>query len=391
MKIINIIVLLSLSISIYAQTEIKFALFGGGDYSMLKAPADSISVSSNINALAGAELIYLLKNNNQLHLGSSIFTKSSTNVKHIKYNNTFVSLNANYYWGFSKNVYFTVGPQYSVIIKSNTRHGSEIEDLDGYNSYLSVNAGINLRLQSHLNLGVAYEYPINNPKLAAWPSLKVSISLLIDKGLFKVSEKDNRKVYAQKNIQTLKKTALLVRLRGYKKQIAAYQEKGDTVMVNLMKKKRDEQNQSIVDAFASEFSFCPVYFFYNYDTKKIRNKEYTNVFVNKDLRIDPAIEFNLDTFLIGELGYTTIDTTSIFGHNGIARDSDNQLTDRAVYSKSNDFSNYGFSIRNQDFYVIPHPFPSFISGYFTVIKRSNKSMVSILNERLLDYYRGKKK
>ncbi len=390
MRIFSVAILLSLSINLFAQTEAKFALFGGGDYSMLKPPADSISVSSNFNALAGIEVIYDLKNNNQIHIGSSLFTKSSTNKSHLKYNNTFVSVNANYYQHLSKKLYFTIGPQYSVIIKSNTRHGSEIKDLDGYNSYFSINTGINLQLQSHLNLGLTYEYPINNPKLTAWPSLKVNVSLIIDKELFKVKEKQNRKAYAHENIQILKKTALLVRLRGYKKQIDAYSNRGDTTMVKLMKKKRDDYNQSIVDAFASNFDFCPVYFFYNYDTKKIKNKDFSNVFINKNLEIDEGIKFDLDTFLIGELGYATIDTSSVAGHNGVSRDSDDKLTDREVLTKSNDFSNYGLSIKNQDFYVIPKPFPNYISGYFTFFKRSNELIVGILNKQLKDYYQGKK-
>ena len=173
--------------------------------------------------------------------------------------------------------------------------------------------------------------------------------------------------YTQGKIHELRNTALLVRLRGYQKQISAFEKQENASMVKLMKSKRDELNQSIIEAFNSEFDFCKVYFFYNYDTQKIKNKDFENVLVNKDLKIDDSIEFDLDDFLIGEIGYAFHELDTI--------------------TTSTDFSNYGFHIRNQDFQMVLKPFPGFTSGYFAFVKRSKKRIIRKANTRLHNYYR----
>ena len=342
-----------------AQSDFKINLFGGPDFSLLQPPADSIDVDFAVTIFGGVEMLYDISDKNHIRFGSSIFNKRSTTEKQLQFNNTFVSVFANYHFKLAKSVYLFGGPQYSILLQSNTVHGTVKEDISGYDSYMSVNAGIDFRLQSHLNVGVIYEYPINNPKLANWPSIKVKLSLLIDKELFKLNEKKKKRAYSEVKLQELKETALLVRLRGYKNQIDILEGKGDSSRVKLIKQKRDEHNRSIVDAFNSEFNYSPVYFFYNYDTEKIKNKEFENVFLNKDLKIDSSIVFSLDSFLVAELDYTKLDSTT-------------------------DFSNYGLSIKDQDFEVLPKPFPRFVSGYTAFIRKSPKAIVRKLNNRLYD-------
>ena len=206
--------------------------------------------------------------------------------------------------------------------------------------------------------------------------------------------KKKKTEYTQAKIHELKNTALLVRLRGYKKQIAAFEEQGNASMVKLMKSKRDELNKSIVDAFASEFDFCPVYFFYNYDTQKIKDKDFENVFVNKNLKIDSSIEIKFENFLIGEIGYAfheldTITNIDVHPNSKIEsnkRDEGNRVAmNLPVHSTSTDFVNYGFHIRNQEFLIIQKPFPGFTSGYFAFVKRSNKVVIRKTNIRLHSY------
>lgn len=358
LQIYIILFISTISISL-AQTDLKVSLFGGPDFSLLQPPSDSIDVDFATTVFGGVELLYPISDKNHIRFGSSVFNKRSTTSDQLQFNNTFVSVFANYHFRLTKHIYFFGGPQYSILLQSNTVHGTIKEDISGYDSYMSVNAGVDFQLQSRLNLGVIYEYPINNPKLATWPSLKVKLSFTIDKELFKIKEKKRRRAYSEVKLQELKKTALLVRLRGYKNQISSLEEKGDTLRVKLIKQKRDEQNRSVVNAFSSDFDYCPVYFFYNYDTKKIKNKDFKNVLLNKNLEIDSSIVFNLDTFLVGELDYTKLDSTT-------------------------DFSNYGFSIKDQNFEVLPKPFPRFVSGYVAFIRKSPRAIIGKLNDMLYD-------
>lgn len=386
MKTYSLIFLFALSIFAFAQDDLRVGLYGGPDFSLLAPPADSILVESMITPFFGLEMLYPLQKNNHIRFGGFYSMKSSKSLNNIKYRNNFISVYANYHYNISKSFFLTIGPQYSVLLSANSLNGAIKESIPGYDSYMSVNAGIDFQLQSHLNLGVIYEYPITNSKLATWPSIKVKLSLIIDKQLFKIDKKVSNKEYSKVKLQELKRTALLVRLRGYKKQIDAYSERGDTAMVKLMKQKRDEHNQSIIDAFATEFDFCPVYFFYNFDTKKIKDKDFKNVFVNKSLEIDGTIEFDLDTFLIGELGYTLTDTMLSPSHVDRYKNRHNMSEGYVSYDQvESDIGHYGFNIRNQDFVFLDKPFPGFISGYFAFLRRSDDVVIKKLNIELYKF------
>ena len=143
----------------------------------------------------------------------------------------------------------------------------------------------------------------------------------------------------------------------------------------------------IINAFNNKFDFCPVYFFYNYDTKKIKHKDFKNVFINKNLEIDSSVIFKLDTFLIGEIGYNfqELDTISTTRYRVVYHDQAGKVTTDPLYGTSTDFSNYGFSIRNQEGVLIQKPFPGFTSGYFAFVKRDPKSIVIKLNHKLHRY------
>ena len=388
MKFSSFLILFLISIFTYSQEELKFVLFGGPDFSLLDAPAeDSTTVKPLVSPLFGAELRYPITSNSNLDFGTSYFLKSSIDIHYIKYHNHFASVYANYYYSITKGFGISFGPQYSILLKAQSVHGVNKTSLTGYQSYTSVNVGVNFRLQNHLNMGVIYEYPIDNPKLASWPSIRIKLSLIIDNDLMGIDRKKQKYKSSQIKYRKLKKSALLVRLRGYQKQINVFAERGDTSMVRLMMQKRVTLNRSIMNAFASEFDFCPVYFFYNYDTKKIKSKDFKSVFINKNLAIDSTILFDLDTFLIGELGYNLIgDTSQIFGSGDVYKNGFNSADGYARASTTDsDISHYGFYIRDQDFSYIDRPFPNFISGKFLFFKISHTAIIRKLNDRLKNF------
>ena len=375
----SILFILSFHLS-WSQNDIKGGIFAGPDFSSLQPPSDSILTSPLVSPFFGAEIIYPIAEHHQISFGSSAFIKASKDNHQVKYKNYFGSLYADYSLNISENIFLSAGPQYSFLLSSTKINGSVRNTMLHYpSSYFSINAGIHLELQSHLNLAFIYEYPINNPKIDHWPSIKLKLSLLIDGDLLKKNDKKSNQEFSKQQVKTLKTTALLVRLRGYKKQIAIFEEQGDTAMVRLIKQKRDIQNLSLIEAFAFKFDFCPVYFFYNYDSRKIKNREFEGVFLNSNLQKDSTIRFELDTFLIGELGYAFegVDENTVL---------DDKNTIRSRNNTTSDFSNYGFNIRNHDFYIIPKPFPNFVSGYFAIFKKSDKAIIERVNQELHKYY-----
>ena len=391
MRFLIIFTFILLSLNSFSQSsqleDLKIVIFGGPDYSQLKAPHDSISSEALIVPFFGLETLIPLKNAAHLRIGSSIFRKRSLNTKNnIKYTNDFVSIYGSYYYPISESIHLFAGPQYSILLNSYALNGVVEEDMSGYNSYASVNIGIDLQLQSHLNLGIAYEIPINNPKLEIWPSLKVKLSILIDKELFGVDKKRNNRVESSNQVQELNNTALLVRLKSYKKQLDLLTDDKYKSRKEAIIKHRDEENQEIMDAFNDKFHFCPVYFFYNSDSKKVLEKEFDGVFINSELKKDPNIIFSLDTFLVGELGYATTDSSIFYGSGDVYKNGVNEADGYSKSgTKSSDFDNYGFSIRNQEFTIIQKPFPGFTSGYYAFIKRKPDAIVEKLNKDLYKY------
>ena len=385
----NIIFFITVIISIigYSQEDIKVGLFGGPDFSLLKPPAqDSIESKSVISPFFGVEMFYPIGENSSFHLGGFYSVKSSIDYHYIKYYNYFFSVFSNYNYHFSKDFGLVLGPQYSLLLKAQSAHGSEKASLGGYQSYMSINAGINFRLQSHLTMDLLYEYPINNPYLANWPSIKLKLSLIVDKTLFKRDQKKAQQVYSNVKRKELKRSALLVSLRGYKRQIEAYKKNGDNSMVMLLTQKRDSANQSIMNAFATEFDYCPVYFFYNYDAKKIKHRNFKGIFLNRDLEKDSTIIFSKDTFLIGEMGYNITELKETYGYTDVYKNGFNLAEGYAKSSTiESDISHYGFYIRNQDLTIIDKPFPSFVSRRVFIFKRTNRVIIRQLNEKLKNY------
>lgn len=113
-------------------------------------------------------------------------------------------------------------------------------------------------------------------------------------------------VFSQTRIDSiyerLPQGALLVRLSTKDHLIKALKGKNDTLLQKVIRK-RDARNAEIVEAFKT-FTYCPVYFFYASDSKKIIARNFTNVLLDFNLNriTDSVILF--ENYLIAEFSYT---------------------------------------------------------------------------------------
>lgn len=105
-------------------------------------------------------------------------------------------------------------------------------------------------------------------------------------------------IFSQNNTEQLFKNlhngAILVRLTSNSNTLKALKGKDDVLAAKIVKQ-RDEKNREIIDAFASQLTLCPVYYFYSDDTKAIVEKNFEGVLLDSDLnRVNefPALNSN---------------------------------------------------------------------------------------------------
>ncbi len=367
----TLIVVCSVS-TLSAQEKGWLHLFGGADFNSLLPPNDSIKTYHSVMPFGGLSLVVPI-DKNELHLGSTLFKKSSRDDSKKKYQNMGLSAFVNYNYKVSDKFSISAGPQYSFVINSYVKRGSESTNMPGYNAYFSLNAGVLFELQPNINLGLSYEYPFNT-KLEKWPSLKVTVALKLSKKSLKIDHRKAAEQHAGKELKNMQNAVLLVRLRSYKKQIEIYQDKGLFDRVEQIKKERDARNHKIMLAFEEAFDYCPVYFFYNSDTEKIKNKNFSNVFINRQMKLDSSIVIHPKDYYIGEFGY----------HNAYTENMDysQQEASDSHLNRATDFSNYGFVIMDSQFKMLPKPFPSFTMGYFAFVKRKPAKILKRANQKL---------
>ena len=352
------------------ETPLTIDLVGGPDFNQLNANNDSVIIKkSAVTPFIGFQLHLPINQKNIFKAGAIYSIKGSQTNNRIDYRNAYASLFIHYNYSISPDFSINIGPQYSVLLKSKTVNGAVDTKTKGYSDFLSGEIGFDYRLQKHVRLGLHYEYPYDTKDLKIWPNLKLKLTISIDQNTFNKNKKKQKKAKSNENIKTLKNNALLIRLRAYKRQIELANKTNNINLKNEIIKRRDANNREIMKAFQKRFNFCPVYFFYNSDTKKILKRNFNSVFLDSNLQKDTSIHFSLNKFFIGEISEASTDT-----------------------SYSTDFSNYGIHIRDENLNIIPKPFPNFISGYFAFSKKDYQDMVRLLNKKLTLYFlRSKRK
>jgi hypothetical protein len=385
-----IVVMLVLTTSmIFAQADYKFQVFAGPDFNRLIPPSDTMEIHNSVTPFGGLSII-MPSGKNEMHLGTSIFMKSSRDDKRQKYQNVGIALFGEYQIRLSDNISITAGPQYSVVLNSYMKTGAISTSMSGYGSYLSLNAGLNINLQKNLSLGLNYEYPFTQ-KLEKWPSFKLKFTYTIDKELFKQKDYELREKVSVQEIKELKKTAILVSLYSYRNRLRALEGEEYAYRRSRIIEERNTRNIRIIEAFEKYFDFCDVYYFYNSDTKKIKDGNFEGVFVNEKLEKDTSITFNLDHFMVARIGYAERDTVFAKSHADVYKNGFNNADGYATTSIGySDVKYYGLFVMNQNFEFVSKPFPSFIRQKLFFVKLPVSSMVGSLNKRLYNYYNSQR-
>lgn len=160
------------------------------------------------------------------------------------------------------------------------------------------------------------------------------------------------KVTSYNQIKELKEGVLLVRLKTREKSIAALQNKGNASMAAAIKAKQSILNDKLIEAFKEGFTYCPVYFIYSYDSKKVIDKEFESVnFVYGRPNSGDLEKLKRGDFFTVEYGKVQRNITDY-------RDSTNQIT----YTYGSDLDYEALVMMNNNFRQLQKPFPSGIRG-----------------------------
>jgi len=185
-------------------------------------------------------------------------------------------------------------------------------------------------------------------------TLLIFLLFLIFNNSFTFAQK--KRDEARENILMLKNGALFVRLKTASLKINALKEKGLTKEAEVLRINQEKDNTAIIEAFKTNFAFCPVYFFYSNYSAEITSGNFKGLLMNVNAKTDST--FNSSNYLIGEFDQSA--TTQLSA----------------------------FFIKDKNYVPLRSPFPFLIKqnqGLTTA--RSNDAIVSLLNKKLLEFYK----
>jgi hypothetical protein len=182
-------------------------------------------------------------------------------------------------------------------------------------------------------------------------------------------------VQSQTRIDTifsnLKSGGIFVRLKTNENTLKALKGKNDQLAEKIIRE-RNKENQEIIEAF-KVFTYCPIYFFYSSNSKKVINREFENVLLDFNLNpIPDTLKLN-ENYLIATFDYTSKDTSSYF------------VGSEYRYVSTEIDGQYKGERKRVDVYGSPSAFDSGVSGLVFLspelvpIKHVNDIPVNIIN------------
>lgn len=98
-----------------------------------------------------------------------------------------------------------------------------------------------------------------------------------------------QRLVAYDHIEAMRGGALLIPLRSGEEKAARLSKYGLRRRADRSRRKSQKQSRLIVEAFAGNFDFCPVYFCFEEDVNAILDNGQSGLFVGADLDYDPDL------------------------------------------------------------------------------------------------------
>ena len=198
-------------------------------------------------------------------------------------------------------------------------------------------------------------------------------------------------ITTKQQINQMHNSALLIRLKTRKNSIAALRKSGQNKKADKIESRQAEFNTKVINAFKTNFDFCPTYFFYSDYSQAIMDKKFEDVeFLNDSLQYDPNITFNNKSFLTAEFGLIEQDTARYFDGYYHTTSEGNGLEKRTKYNGGPNMSFRALIIKNEQFLQLGRPFPYYARtlSSLPIFKRQPKTVIKKMNDQLHSFYQS---
>jgi len=181
-----------------------------------------------------------------------------------------------------------------------------------------------------------------------------------------------RRSAAFNNIELLKENVLLVRLKSADKKIAALEKANKEAEIVRTKQKLKAQNESIINAFKDNFTFCETYFFYGSEAKFLRQQQYDEMTLyNSNNKPVQDKSFIKNGHLVAAFDY-------IHEYQFVEETDSVRMVAAATYSYPS------LVVMDKDFVPLPPPFPRRVLTKYKLLL--DPVEVVALNVQLFEYH-----
>jgi len=192
----------------------------------------------------------------------------------------------------------------------------------------------------------------------------------------------------EEQIDLLKNSSLLIRLKTRDQAVQAASDAGLTEMAEEMKEEQRLENEEIVKAFIANYDFCPIYFFYSSCSKDILDRNFKGCLLDANLQPVKSIP-DLDDFFIAEFDYVKKQPDSYFGGYTVEYDTSGAIERRSNYYGGTELGPDALVMMDSRFRQLRQPFPFYVRTYqgFFLLRRDKAKVVEILNNELNEFYK----
>ncbi len=216
----------------------------------------------------------------------------------------------------------------------------------------------------------------------------ISILTLLFNVLYAQEEVDTPERSAAEQIQELHNGVLLVRLPTKQNSIDALMKSDRKQQAEQVRLQTRNKNLELMAAMRDEFTFCPFYFFYSYDSEHILNGQLDSVtFLGEDLNPLSNVAIGDKLFYTAEVTLVSQDTSQK-GKN--LRDSEESDRDNQNETKFYGGANMRFQaliIKDSQFNQLRRPFPYYsrtLNSFF--MKKTLEEVVETMDQKLWKFY-----
>ncbi len=376
-----------------------------------KFNSDSINFYSGTKPLIGLHGKYKINENIYFKSSISYSLKGSTSISpYLKLRNSYIDFNFTSQHKIIKSLYLQAGISYSRILSSKkitldgeSKNGVDKVNFKGFNSEISIITGVEFCILDNINIEFNYNIPTSKTNIK---NFQFTLNVLLNKKrLRKESYRQINQKKSKEQIRQLRNGTLLVRLKTSKSKISALRKIGEIAKADKIEKQQEIENKKIISAFNKDFNFCNVVFFFSNKSKNIVNREFENIFLNDNLKIDNSIKIDTNnSIFIADFSRTHQDTTKYFSHYSYDHKKDKGLRKVENYFGGTNFGLDEMVIKDDNFIQLNKPFPFYTKIVYKSIKRqpeqsifktffhmahltrSYKKTVEKINKKLLKYY-----